>query len=201
MPEVQKAILPKRIATHAISVIFIEKGPEGLIKLPKMSYYNFSDGRTSFRQVMETGDPGETIRQTLRMAVLHEAARDATKFEWKLVTEKPIFQMIGPDDKNPDELHLKELYVVEKIKGEFRDFYLTDDNERVGPIEMVSAEDLLIEIEGKTPPFHIHAPLAALHYAASDTKVLNRYYKEIAGWRPPVLSEEEQKAIQEYPWK
>ncbi|MDB5266426.1 MAG: hypothetical protein JWN89_241 [Parcubacteria group bacterium] len=191
------------ITSHSVLITLPRQKPSGELQNDRMPYTR--GGSTSIRHPVETGEPGETVRDTLR-SLIHEVDKDNGKkdspFKWRQLSAEPIHMELGPDDKNPDGTHLKVVYPMVILSGTLRDFYLPDGQKEVlGPITMVEIESLLRETEGKTVPFHYRATLATLAFAAARSELVeSRYRQRLRSWMSKPLTAEESSAIAEYPW-
>jgi|GEM_PF-5198814 len=186
------------ITSHAVGVVLTKLNSNGIVQLSRMPYTK--RGRTSLRHPMETGEPGETVKQTLNTLMLHEVAQNAAQFEWKLLKSKPILIEFGQDDKNPGGTHMKAFFLAQPT-GELRNRELVDGDELLGPVTMPEASELIAETEGKTVAVHVRASKAALKTLAVIPEVHGRYERIIRSFVPAELSEEEIAAIAAYPGK
>ena len=164
------------ITSHAVCGPIIRISDNGRLFVARMEYTIY--GRTSVRHIMETGKNGETILRTLRNGVLKEGAKDESKFAIDVLSHNPIHVELGADQKHPGGMHAKFVFPV-SVTGELRDFVAQDEdsvNEIHGPITMIDIEDLILETEGKTVPFHYRVTRAVLVWAAKrNLDVFNRY--------------------------
>ncbi len=173
------------IISFAVCAVIVDVRPDGTVFVDRMIYTK--EGRSSVRHLMETGEKGESVMDTLATGLTHEAARNAADFSFKLLSPDPIHYALGPDDKDPNGQHLKICYAV-KAKGDLRNFNLPDGNETLGPITMVEIKKLIEETEGRTVPFHVQASKAVLQALAMNKSVFDRYQREIVIWEARTLS-------------
>lgn len=191
----------RTITSHAVGVIIVSLGDAGVVHASRMPYTR--RGSTSIRQPMETGEPGESIMQSLNVLMLHEVADDAANFEWKFVQPEPVLVNFKDDEKNPGGTHIQPFFLVRVIKGKIRnDRSIHDGEELLGPITLVEIDALIHEIEGRTVPIHVKATkMALVNLAYSIESVHDRYKKVIGILRPQDFTEEELAAIAAYPGK
>lgn len=184
-----------QISSHAVGVVLVDdSSADGCVLVDRMSYTK--RGRSSTRHVMETGEPGESVRETLHSSY-HEMAKTPSEFDLELVVEEPIYYSVASDEQHPGSMHL-QVWFLARPKGMLRDFVLPDGDETLGPITMVEAESLLKETEGRTVRNHVSATYAALDVLAGERKIFDRYQKLVMGWRRQEFSAELQAAVDEY---
>lgn len=188
------------ITSHAACGPIIRIYDNGRLLVARMEYTR--RGRTSVRHIMESGKNGETILETLKNGVLKEGAKDRNKFSMNVLSPKPIHIEFGPDQDNPGGTHLKPVFPVSVI-GELRDFVAQDDDsvdETHGPITMVDIEDLILETEGRTIPFHYRVTRKLLLWVArQNSEVFHRYHDFVVNSSPSVgLDDKVRKAIKSY---
>ncbi len=106
------------LTSHAVGAIVLSLDDDGVVRVSRMSYTR--KGSTSIRQPVETGEPGESIMQSLNVLMLHEVADDAANFEWKLVQPEPVLVNFKDDEKNPSGTHIQPFFLVRVIKGKVR---------------------------------------------------------------------------------
>ncbi len=201
----------KPIVSHAVGWVFTELSQSGQLLVDRMSYQEKGPEVQFFsptiRHGMETGEDGETIKQTLETGVPHEYAQDAATFRWDFVTKNPILWKLVPDQEDSNALHLKIVFALKKIAGEFRSFVKDDPNPRrgtvevLGPVTMVDANELYLKTVGKTARFHVEATMAAVSLYASDRRIFDRYASIVGKFRQPEFTAEEQAAYDAYPGK
>ncbi|MBX4189404.1 hypothetical protein KW785_02305 [Candidatus Parcubacteria bacterium] len=197
-PAIQSSI---RITSHAVGVVLNEVLPSGEVRCARMLYEK--RGSRTVRHIMETGERGETVRQTLE-SCFHEAARDRGSFRYELTSDEPILVEFGDDQENPGGKHMKVFFGAMVKSGALRDFILPDGDETLGPIVMDESSEilrLLRETEGKTVPVHVRATRASILPLAGDRRVFDRYQKLVLSTKPVMLTDEQEAAVAAYPGK
>ena len=163
------------ITSHAVSLIDPTVYEDGRVTFSVPSYY-VRRGRTSKRQVVETGENGERVSDTLTRALDDEISARPGSAELQLVDDKPFHVFFGRDEKHPGGTHLKLFYFV-RVTGERRTEPKQDGEEEVGPIVDLEAETLIVAMEKEgTVPIHLEVTKIALQaLALKHENVYHRY--------------------------
>jgi hypothetical protein len=188
------------ITSHAAGAIMVvQQEPNGLLYCAKMSYTN--ERGVSFRHMMETGENGETVVETLRNGILKELAEDEKDFDYQLMQREPVLIKFSRDEHHSGGIHMKTFFAVKHLKGKFRARDLPDGTAKLGPVVVEEIAAFIKVNEGKTAPIHVEASRAALVALAADKAVFEKYEKIIFGYELAPLNAEEQAAIDAYPCK
>lgn len=185
------------ISSHAVGVVLAEIR-NGQLFLTNMEYTKH--GRSSIRHIMETGEDGETIMDTL-LGSRHEAAMSEDDFDYELVSKKPILISFGSCQKDPRGTHLKVFFLA-RPKGALRNFPIVDGDETLGRVDLLAeAGEIMKKTEGKTVKIHYDATVAAVVAYATEPTVFKQFENLILKHRPAELSNEQAAAIAAYPGK
>ncbi len=187
------------ITSHATGAVIVRGLPDGTVLCVRMKYANHRGW--SFRHMMETGENGETVLETLRNGLLDEIVEDKNALEYRLVKPEPIVVEFGPDQNHYGGLHMKTFFLVELVGGGLRTKPINDGKEVLDPPEYVEAEHLLKSTEGKTTPIHWRSTFAAIKSLSVDKLVFQKYENLLLdhGRGSVILSTSEREMILAYP--
>jgi hypothetical protein len=179
--------LTRVITSHAVGAAIPKTLPDGKVAFAVTPYRK--GNWTSIRHVMETGEPGEKVMDTLRSCLLHEVARNAVDFRWRLIAKEPIaFKLARDEHSNRGGLHMKVIFAVEIERGDIRNFEIQDGDEILAPMEWVETETLVNRMKGSsTPEFHIQAVYPALGTLMARKEVYDQYGRDVMRCQPPKI--------------
>lgn len=162
------------IVSHSCGAVIPRFGQEGL-EILQMDYVQ--KRHTTRRHMMETGETGESVLETLQNGLRDEIS-DGTKFVYRLLDDEPCFVKFGKDDGGKG-YHLKVFFLV-SFEGAMRQSVKEDRNsngtvDRLDPPRFVDLEELLKLKWSRTTATHLSATYGALNLLAKDPRFFARY--------------------------
>jgi hypothetical protein len=188
------------ITSHAVGLIDPTAHKDGKVTFSVPSYYK-RFGEFSKRHIVETGEVGERISDTIQRALDYEIAEYPGSATLELTEDSPFHVFFDKDQNNPGGTHLK-LFFLAHVSGQRRTTKPRDDGrEEIGPMVDTEAEKLISAMEREhTVPIHLEVTKMALNYLAKeDSSVYWRYARLVARCSTRIdISPEMWKAIYAY---
>lgn len=194
-----------RISSHAVCLVEPKVDQVGTVVF-HMSEYYFRKGRFSNRHVVETGENGERVSETIRRAIGDEIAENNGEdgnSSFELLEERPFHIVFHPDERNPGGMHAKFCFFI-RFDGKRRSVAKQDGQEELGPMVEIEAKALLGKMQDSTGriltvPFHLDVTKAALAALANKhAEVYYRYSSLLDSLEPSELTDEEWEAVFAY---
>lgn len=189
----------KPIRSHTASPVGVSVLKDGTV-IFKMSDYYKRHGRVSQRLVVETGENGEMVSETLHRALNDEVSEspDSVVFNHFDPERRPFFVKFKRDERNRDGQHAMFFFLGEFI-GEVRKDPKPDGDEELGPIVGKETESLINQMYDSrtaqiiTVPVHLEAVIASIHaLALKNVEVYYRYSKLLSQFPAPEPPGEEE---------
>lgn len=162
------------IVSHSCGAVIPRFGKEGL-EILQMDYVQ--KRHTTRRHMMETGETGESVLETLQNGLRDEIS-DGTEFVYRFLEDEPCFVKFGKDDGGKG-YHLKVFFLV-SFEGAMRQSVKEDVNsdgtvDRIGPPQFMELKELLHFGKAGTTATHYGATYGALNLLAKNPRFFARY--------------------------
>ena len=175
------------IVTHSAGGVFVRHASNGDILVLAHTYNK--NGETTIRVPAGTGQPGESLLETLHREMAEEVAAERDDFWFRLIYPKPVYWKLFPNDSTGQLTHLKAFFALEIVRGRHRDWELVDDAyglnaDRLGSLHWCEIGDLLSLMWGHSPRAHLSAVATTLLLLAqADRALRSRYWSTWRQWQ------------------